>query len=155
MYSYTRSAMIRLSFTQAGGVARSTAAQYQPFNWSQVSRWRWGSDPSSVSTFFPDSSVCCLLLPFRLAAMASPNLRMRSWSFAGYWRAETFLSTSLHVASEIHAFSLASYAWGFRTALRRSANIPSSLVGAVGGRRGSLLRLPRELSCSLRGDLRR
>ena len=102
-----------------------------------------GSYPSSVSTSLPASSACRLLTPFKLSAMARPNLQMRAWSLAGSRRAETLLLTSLHVASEIHAFFLASCAWGFRTALHRNANIPSSLIGVVSGRRGGCLLPPR------------
>ena len=50
--------------------------------------------------------------------------------------------TSLHVAAKIYAFFIASLASGFGTDLRRAANIPSSLVKAVGGRRGRRLRPP-------------
>ena len=55
---------------------------------------------------------------------------------------ETLLSTSLHVASKIHVFFLASRAWGFGTALQRAAKIPSSLIGEVGGRKGVPLAPP-------------
>ena len=55
---------------------------------------------------------------------------------------ETFQRESLRVASDIHAFLLASLDSGFSTDLRRAAEIPSSLVGAVGGRRGGRLRPP-------------
>ena len=85
------------------------------------------------------------MLPFKLAAIARPNLRMRDLSFVGSQRAETLLLKSLHVASEIHAFFLASRAGGFGTALRRSAKIPFSLVGAVGGQRGGRLGPPKYL----------
>ena len=120
--------MIRSRLTQAGSRERSTAAQYHQFNRCQASRWRGGSNPSRVSTSFPDSSTRCLLQTFKIVAMACPNLQIRSWYFAGSRRAETLLSKSLHVASEIHTFFLASHAWGFGTALRRATNILSSLV---------------------------
>ena len=68
--------------------------------------------------------------------MARPNLRMSAWSLAGSRRVETLLLTSLHVVAKIHAFSPASLALGFSTALRRSAKSTSSLVGVVRGWRG-------------------
>ena len=145
--------MIRSRVTQAGSGACSTAARYHPFNWCQASRWSGGYYPSSVSTSAPASSDRRLLSPFKIAAIACPNLQIRDWSFAGSRRAETLPSTSLHVASEIHAFSLESRAWVFRTALHKAAKIPSSLVGAFGGRRGSRFRPLRYLACSLKGAL--
>ena len=73
---------------------------------------------------------------------------MSDWSFAGYQRAETLPLTIFHVASEIHAFSLASCAFVFWTALRKAAEILSSLIGVVGGWRGP----PRYLECPLGGN---
>ena len=113
--------------------------QYHPFNRFQASCWSGGCDPSSVCTSAPASSAHRLLSPFKLAAIARPNLQIRDWYFVGSWRAETLFLTSLHVDSEIHAFLLASCDWGFGTALRRAAKIPSSFIEAVGGRRGSRL----------------
>ena len=138
-----------------GGGARSTTARYHLFKRRQASRWRGGYDPSSVSTSLPASSARFHLSPLRLDAMVHTNLRMRAWYFAGSRRAETLLSTSLHMAFKIHTFYLASCAWGFGTALRRAAKIPSSLVRAVGGRRRIRLRPPRYFVCYLRGELRR
>ena len=69
-----------------------------------------GSNPSIVSTSAPASSALCLLSPFKLAPIAQTNLRIRDWSLAGYRRAETLSLTSLHVASGIHTFYLASCA---------------------------------------------
>ena len=57
------------------------------------------------------------------------------------------------MASEIHAFSLASRAWVFGTALRRAAEIPSSVLGVIVGRRRSRLCFPSYLECYLRGAL--
>ena len=54
------------------------------------------------------------------------------------------------MASEIQAFSLASYAFIFSMALRRAVKILSSLVGVVGGLKWSRLRPPSYLECSLR-----
>ena len=133
--------MILSRVTREGGGARSTTDRYYLFNPSQAYQWRGRSDSSSVSIYFPASSVLHLLLPFRLAAIALPNLRIRAWSFTGSCLAENLSSKSIHVNSDIHAFFLASRSWGFGTALRRAAKIPSSLVGAVGGRRGGRLRL--------------
>ena len=135
------------------GGARSTAAQYRPFYRRQASRWRGGSDRSSVFIFLPASSSRLLLSPFKIYAMVRPNLRIRAWSFAGSWRTKTIPSTILHVASKINAFFLATRAWGFGTALHRAAKILFSLVGAVGGWRGSCLCPPRCLACPLRGGL--
>ena len=64
---------------------------------------------------------------------------------------ETLSLTSLHVVSDIHAFSLASCARGFGTALSRAAKIPSSLFRAVGGWRGSRLRPPEVPGVILQG----
>ena len=143
--------MIRLRVTRAGGGARSTSARYYPFIWCQDSCWRGGSNPSNRSTSSPSSSILHLWSPFRLALMERPSLRMSYRSLAGYWSKETLSSTSLHVATKIHAFFQASLALGFATALRRPVKVPYSLVGVVGGRRGSRLLLPRYSDCSLRG----
>ena len=80
---------------------------------------------------------------------------MREWSLVGSRRAETLLSTSLHMVSDIHTFFRASLNLGFKTALRRSAKSPSSLVGVVRGWRGDCLILLRYLEYFLRSALRR
>ena len=147
--------MIPSRVTPAGGRAWSTAVRSHIFIRCQASRWSGESNPNSFSTSFPASSVRRLLSPFKLATIAWPNHRMCNWSLAGYRRAETLLSTSLHAASKIYAFFRASRALGFGTALCRAVKSPSSLVGVVGGRRGSRLRLPRYSECFLRGALRR
>ena len=137
------------------GGAWLTTAQYHPFIRCQASQWSGGSDPNNFSTSSPASSARRLLYHFNIAAIEQPNLRMRDWSLTGYWNVETILSTSLHVVSNIHAFSRASQALGFGTSLRRSAKRLSSLVRVVGGQRKGRLRLPRYSECSLKGALRR
>ena len=102
-----------------------------------------GSAPTSASTSAPASSACRLLSVVKLALMTRPSLLIIVWPFAGSRRAETLLSTSLHVAANIQSFFLASRARAFRTALRKAAKMLSSLVGAFGGRRGSFFRPPR------------
>ena len=64
-----------------------------------------------------------------------------------------YFSTSLHVASEIHAFLLASCAFGSRIYLCRDAKRQSYIIGVVGGQRGSRVRRLRYLVCSLKGSL--
>ena len=78
---------------------------------------------------------------------------MMVWSRTPSRRTETLVTKSLYRASKIHAFFLSSLALGFRIALHRSANIPSSLVGVVGVWRGSCMHHPRYSMCSLRGTL--
>ena len=73
----------------------------------QASRWSGWYDPSSFSTSAPDSSACRLLSPFKISAIARPNLQIREWSFARSQRVKTVSLTILNVASDIHAFSLA------------------------------------------------
>ena len=71
------------------------------------------------------------------------------WSRTGYRHAVNLVSKSIHVASEIQAFFLVSLYLGFGIALRRAANIPSSLVRLVGGWIGRHMCLSRYLACSL------
>ena len=107
--------------------------------------WSGGSDPNILSNSFPTSSARRLQSPFNISAMARPNLQMRDWSLAGYRRAETLLSTSLHVVSKINAFFLASLAVGFGTDLRRAAKSLPSLAGVVRGQGGGALEPPEVL----------
>ena len=115
-----------------------------------------GSDPSSVSTSAPASSTCCLLSPFNLAAIARPNLRIRDWSVAGSWHAETLSLTNLRVASKIHAFSLRPVTGDSGRPSAGPQRLRSPLLGrsVVGG--GGRLRPPRYYSrtcqaCGTRG----
>ena len=144
--------MICSSVTWAGGRARSTAALYHPLILCHASWIKGGSAPAPTiaSTSAPASSTCRLLSDVKLALMARPRLLMMVWPFAGSWRAETLSTTRLHVSAEIHSFFCASCARGFGTALRRSEKILSSLVGSVGGQRGSFFRPPRYHMCSVR-----
>ena len=80
---------------------------------------------------------------------------MMDWSRAGSWRAENLASTILHMDPEIQALFLAYPAFGFGISLCKAAKNLSSIVGVVGGQRGICVRLPRYLSCLLRGALRR
>ena len=48
-----------------------------PFNWCQDPGWRGGSDPSSVTTSASASSARRLLSPFKIAAIARPNIQIR------------------------------------------------------------------------------
>ena len=49
---------------------------------------------------------------------------------------ETRVLTILHVSADIHTVSLASYALVFGISHWRATDIPSSIVGVVGGCRG-------------------
>ena len=59
------------------------------------------------------------------------------------------------MSENIHAFFLASRAFGLGMALHRAAKSLYSLVGVVRGRRGIRVRRSRYLMCYLRGALRR
>ena len=74
---------------------------------------------------------------------------------AGVRRAQTLLSTFLHMSIDIHTFFLDSLVFGLGMDLRMASKSLSSLVGVVGGQRGIYVHLPRYLVCSVRGDLRR
>ena len=156
LYRSIRFAVILLRVTLEGGGPQLTADQYHPFIWCQDSRWRGGgSVPISLSTSSPASSILRLRSPSRIVLIARPSLRMSSWSLAGYRRAENLLLKILHLATDIHAFFRASLDLGSGTALLRAVKSLTSLVGGVGGRRGSHLRLLSYLECSLRGKTRR
>ena len=135
--------MIRLRVTQAGGGAWSNAALYHPLIRCHASWIKVGSAPTSASNSSPNSSACRLLSVANLALFARTGPLMNAWYFARSWRAENLLLTSLHVASEIHSFLLASCTRAFGTARCRAAKILSYLVGLVGDQKGSLFRPPR------------
>ena len=79
------------------------------------------------------SSACRILSSARLALMARSRLLFMACPFSESRRAETLSSTSLHFSAKIHSFRLASCAFAFGTALRRSVNASFSLVGSFGG----------------------
>ena len=143
-----------LSVAQAGGGARSIAALYHPLSCCHPSCGIGGSAQSSALTSSPAVSTLCLLSPFRFYVIAPLSLQICVW-YIVFRRAETLLSTSLHVSSDIHPFFLRFLACAFGTALRRATEIPSSCVGSGGGQRGSCLRPMRYLVYSLSGALRR
>ena len=108
MYSSTLSDVIRSRVTRAGGGARLTAALYHPLIRCQASRRRGGSNPNSVSTSDPPSSVRRFLSYLKLNFMAHPNILSNTWYIVISWRAETLLLKSLHFVAEIHTFFRAS-----------------------------------------------
>ena len=77
-----------------------------------------------------------------LKAALIRSTTLRACSLVESRNAETILLTILQVAAKIHAFFRAYLDLGFGVALRRSAKSPSPLIGVVGGRRVSRLRLP-------------
>ena len=85
--------------------------------------------------------------------MARPSLLFIACPFAGSRRADTLLSTSLHISVDINSFCLASLTLVFWTALYRAANTSSSLVGSVGGFNGNFFRTPRYRLCFVREAL--
>ena len=131
------------------------ASIVNPFIWCQDSLWRGGSSPSSRSISSPASSIHRLLSPLRLVLIERPRHRMRDWYLSRTWRAETLLSMSLRISAGVHAFLLASQAFGLGMVLRRAAESPSSLVGVVRGQRGVCMRRPSYLLYSLMGPLRK
>ena len=76
-YRSTRSGIIHLRVTGAGGGVRSDAALYHPFIRCQYSLWRGGSTTSSFSVASPASYVLRLLYPFMLALIECPRRRRR------------------------------------------------------------------------------
>ena len=119
--------MIRSRVTQAGGSAWLTAALYHPFIRYQVSLWRWGYIYRGVSISPPASTILLCRYAFRIALIVRSRRCMRDWSYARSHIAVTLVPESLHVASRIQLFFLASLVLRFRIALHRAANIPSSL----------------------------
>ena len=63
-----------------------------------------GFVPINLSTSSSASYVRLPMYSFKLAFIERSSLQMWDWFLAGYRRAETLSSTSLHVATEIHAF---------------------------------------------------
>ena len=108
---------------------------------------------SSISS--SASSILCLRYDFRIALIVRLRLLKRDWTHSRSFRADTLVLTSLHTAYDIQALLLASIAFNFGIALRRSAKSLSSLIRVVGGRRGYLMCRPRYWECSLRVALRR
>ena len=150
-YRYTLSSVIRVRIARADGGAGLTAAQYHPFIRCQASQWRGGSVPSSRLASLTASSFRLCLSSHRITLIARSRLRIRAWYLTRSQRVETLLSTSLHVAAEIHAFFRAYLDLYFGRYLHNSVKSLSSLTVVVGVRRGGRLRLPRYSMCSLRG----
>ena len=120
-----------LEHSLSGCGALFTAALYHLFIRRHASFAFGGSPPSSASISFPASSTLRFLSPFRLALKARPSIHSLARTLVPLF-AETLLSASLHVSSEIHAFLCFSRSCGFGTACRRSPKSSSSLVGSFG-----------------------
>ena len=80
---------------------------------------------------------------------------MMDWYQSGSRSVENLLSMSVHVASDIQVFFLASLAFGFGITLHMAEKIPYFLVGWLMGQRGRHMQLPRYSLSSFRGVLRR
>ena len=168
-YITTRSSVILLMVSGAGGREKSYYDLYQPFILCQASLEMGGCKARRASISTLDVSIWRQLYSFSLAVIWWLRCCRRPWLRAGSWRMETIMTTSLQMSSNIHTLFLDSLALVLDIARRSAVNSPSSpigvvlgisrrraensqysLFGVVGGRMGSCVRLPRHFDCALR-----